>query len=39
MWFWIGIIVIIIVAFFALIYWGFYNKIIRTENRIDNSWA
>jgi len=36
---WIGIIVIIIVAFFALIYWGFYNKIIRTENRIDNSWA
>ena len=39
MWFWIGIIVIIIVVFFALIYWGFYNKIIRTENRIDNSWA
>jgi LemA protein len=36
---WIGIIVIIIVVFFALIYWGFYNKIIRTENRIDNSWA
>jgi LemA protein len=26
-------------VFFALIYWGFYNKIIRTENRIDNSWA
>ncbi len=39
MWFWIGLIVIIIVVFFALIYWGFYNKIIRTENRIDNSWA
>ena len=38
-WIWIGIIVIIIVLFFALIYWGFYNKIIRTENRIDNSWA
>jgi len=36
---WIGIIVVIIIAFFALIYWGFYNKIIRTENRIDNSWA
>ena len=36
---WIGIIVIIIVVFFLLIYWGFYNKIIRMENRIDNSWA
>jgi len=36
---WIGIIVIILVVFFLLIYWGFYNKIIRTENRIDNSWA
>jgi len=36
---WIGIFVLILVVFFALIYWGFYNKIIRTENRIDNSWA
>jgi LemA protein len=36
---WIGIIVIIIVIFFLLIYWGFYNRIIRMENRIDNSWA
>jgi LemA protein len=36
---WIGIIIIILVVFFLLIYWGFYNKIIRTENRIDNSWA
>jgi LemA protein len=36
---WIGIIVIIIVIIFALIYWGFYNRIIRMENRIDNSWA
>jgi LemA protein len=36
---WIGIIVIIIVLIFALIYWGFYNRIIRMENRIDNSWA
>ena len=35
----IGIIVIIFVVIFALIYWGFYNKIIRQENRIDNSWA
>ena len=36
---WIGIIGIIIVIFFAIIYWGFFNKIIRMENRIDNSWA
>jgi LemA protein len=35
----IGIFVIILVVFFALIYWGFFNKIIRMENRIDNSWA
>ncbi len=34
-----GIVVLILVVFFALIYWGFYNKIIRLENRIDNSWA
>jgi LemA protein len=39
MWLWILLIVIIIGVIFALIYWGFYNKIIRTENRIDNSWA
>jgi len=36
---WIAVFVIILVVFFALIYWGFYNKIIRTENRIDNSWS
>jgi len=36
---WIIILVVILVVFFLLIYWGFYNKIIRTENRIDNSWA
>ena len=36
---WIGIIVIVIVILFLLIYWGFYNRIIRMENRIDNSWA
>ncbi|KYK22445.1 hypothetical protein AYK24_02425 [Thermoplasmatales archaeon SG8-52-4] len=39
MWLWILLIIIVIVVIFALIYWGFYNKIIRTENRIDNSWA
>ena len=36
---WIVIFVVILVAFFLLIYWGFYNRIIRMENRIDNSWA
>jgi LemA protein len=36
---WIGIIVIIIVVIFILIYVGYHNKIIRMENRIDNSWA
>ena len=36
---WIAAIVIIFVVIFALVYWGFYNKIIRTENRIDNSWS
>ena len=36
---WIGVLVIILVVFFLLIYWGFYNRIIRMENRIDNSWA
>ena len=35
----VGIVIIILIAFFALIYWGFYNRIIRMENRIDNSWA
>ena len=39
MWLWILLIVIVIVVIFALIYWGFYNRIIRMENRIDNSWA
>ena len=36
---WIAIFVVILVVFFLLIYWGFYNRIIRMENRIDNSWA
>ncbi len=35
----IAIIILVLVVFFALIYWGFYNRIIRMENRIDNSWA
>jgi LemA protein len=37
---WIGLIlVIIIVVLFIAIYVGYYNRIIRLENRIDNSWA
>jgi LemA protein len=35
----VGIVVLIIIIVFVLIYWGFYNRIIRLENRIDNSWA
>ena len=35
----IGAVILIIVIAFVLIYWGFYNRIIRLENRIDNSWA
>jgi len=33
------VLVILIVVIFILIYVGYYNKIIRFENRIDNSWA
>jgi LemA protein len=36
---WIGIIILILIVFFVLIYFGYYNRIIRLENRIDNSWA
>ena len=36
---WIGLIVLIVIVFFLLIFWGYYNRIIRLENRIDNSWA
>ena len=35
----LGIIIIILVVIFLLIFVGYYNKIIRLENRIDNSWA
>ncbi len=36
----IGIILLVIlVVIFLLIFWGYFNKIIRLENRIDNSWA
>jgi LemA protein len=38
-WLWILIIIVVVVVIFLLIYWGFYNRIIRLENRIDNSWA
>lgn len=35
----LGIILVIIVVLFLLIFVGYHNKIIRMENRIDNSWA
>jgi LemA protein len=36
---WIVIIFVIIIAFFLFVFFGYYNRIIRFENRIDNSWA
>ena len=39
MWEWILLLIILIVVILILIYVGYYNKIIRMENRIDNSWA
>jgi LemA protein len=36
---WIGVILLIIVLFFVFVFFGYYNRIIRLENRIDNSWA
>ncbi len=35
----LGIIVIFVVVIFLLIFVSYYNRIIRLENRIDNSWA
>jgi LemA protein len=31
--------IVFIIAIVLLIFWGFYNKIIRSENRVDNAWA
>ena len=40
MWEWLVIILIIIIVIFLIsLYFGYYNRIIRLENRIDNSWA
>ena len=39
MWLWILLIIVILVVFFLAIVFGYYNRIIRLENRIDNSWA
>ncbi|MCK4366095.1 MAG: LemA family protein [Thermoplasmatales archaeon] len=33
------IIIVLVVVIFLLVYVGYHNKIIRMENRIDNSWA
>jgi len=35
----LGIIVILVVVIFLLIFVSYYNRIIRLENRIDNSWS
>jgi LemA protein len=35
----LGILIIIIVIFVILVFLSYYNRIIRQENRIDNSWA
>jgi LemA protein len=35
----IGLVILIIVLLFVLYFVGYYNKIIRSENRIDNAWA
>lgn len=37
--FWIGVTIGIILLALLLIFLGYFNKIIRLENRIDNSWA
>lgn len=35
----LGAVIFILIIAFIMMYWGFYNRIIRLENRIDNSWA
>jgi LemA protein len=35
----VGVVILVVVIIFLLIFWGYYNRIIRLENRIDNSWA
>ncbi len=33
------LLVVLIVVILLLVFWGIYNRIIRSENRIDNAWA
>jgi LemA protein len=33
------LVVVLIIVIILLVFWGIYNRIIRAENRIDNSWA
>jgi LemA protein len=33
------LVVVLIIVVILLTFWGIYNRIIRAENRIDNSWA
>ncbi len=35
----IGLVVLLIVVVFLLWFFGYYNRVIRFENRIDNAWA
>jgi len=35
----IGIIVVVAIILFIIWFFSYYNKIIKTENRIDNAWA
>jgi len=35
----VGILVLIVAVILVLIFFSYYNRIIRLENRIDNSWA
>jgi LemA protein len=33
------LLIVLIVVIILLVFWGIYNRIIRTENQIDNAWA
>ncbi|MBE3121517.1 MAG: LemA family protein [Thermoplasmata archaeon] len=33
------LLIVLIIVIILLVFWGIYNRIIRTENQIDNAWA
>lgn len=39
MWIWILLLIVILVAIFALTFFRYYNRIIKLSNRIDNAWS